>query len=157
MHLAFYFIIFKAPYICVASFKLSTRCYDEHIYWRYRKINRYLCTRFTPRVPNDGVALAIAANIVTVTFLHYATVLKKIAFTIYAKDYIFGGIAIGIAGTFGFYLHKYIVFSHSLGIQTLWEITLTTIVYIVLLFVFKLIRKEELSRLPIIRKLSFLK
>ena len=33
-------------------------------------------------------ALAIAANIVTVTFLHYATVLKKITFTIYAKDYI---------------------------------------------------------------------
>lgn len=110
-----------------------------------------------PEFQMMGVALAIAANIVTVTFLHYATVLKKIAFTIYAKDYIFGGIAIGIAGTFGFYLHKYIVFSHSLGIQTLWEITLTTIVYIVLLFVFKLIRKEELSRLPIIRKLSFLK
>lgn len=44
------------------------------------------------------------------------------------------------------------VFSHSLGIQTLWEITLTTLVYIVLLFIFKLIRKEELSRLPIIRK-----
>ncbi|MFH3575371.1 hypothetical protein WAI05_23780, partial [Acinetobacter baumannii] len=69
----------------------------------------------------------------------------------------FGGLAIGIAGAFGFYLHKYIIFSHSLGIQTLWEITLTTIVYIVLLFTFKLIRKEELSRLPIIRKLSFLK
>ncbi|AXK20089.1 stage V sporulation protein B [Bacillus toyonensis] len=110
-----------------------------------------------PEFQMMGVALAIAANIVTVTFLHYATVLKKITFTIYAKDYIFGGLAIGIAGAFGFYLHKYIIFSHSLGIQTLWEITLTTIVYVVLLFIFKLIRKEELSRLPIIRKLSFLK
>ena len=30
------------------------------------------------RVSNDGVALAIAANIVTVTFLHYATVLKRL-------------------------------------------------------------------------------
>ena len=27
---------------------------------------------------------------------------KKITFTIYAKDYIFGGLAIGIAGAFGF-------------------------------------------------------
>ena len=59
-------------------------------------------TSFKARVSNDGVALAIAANIVTVTFLHYATVLKKITFTIYAKDYIFGGLTIGIAGSFGF-------------------------------------------------------
>lgn len=55
-----------------------------------------------PEFQMMGVALAIAANIVTVTFLHYATVLKKITFTIYAKDYIFGGLAIGIAGSFGF-------------------------------------------------------
>ena len=41
-----------------------------------------------PEFQMMGVALAIAANIVTVTFLHYATVLKKITFTIYAKDYI---------------------------------------------------------------------
>lgn len=137
----------KSTYLCFASFKLSKSCNDEYIYWCHREINRYFCTSIKARISNDGVALAIAANIVTVTFLHYATVLKKITFTIYAKDYIFGGLAIGIAGAFGFYLHKYIIFSHALGIQTLWEITLTTIVYIVLLFTFKLIRKEELSRL----------
>lgn len=43
-----------------------------------------------PEFQMMGVALAIAANIVTVTFLHYATVLKKITFTIYMRDYIFG-------------------------------------------------------------------
>ena len=155
LHLAFISLFSKSTYLCFTSFKLSTCGHDEYVYWCNREINRYFRTSLKARVSNDGVALAIAANIVTVTFLHYATVLKKITFTIYAKDYIFGGLAIGIAGSFWFYLHKYIVFSHSLGIQTLWEITLTTLVYIVLLFIFKLIRKEELSRLPIIRKLSF--
>ncbi|ABS23353.1 stage V sporulation protein B [Bacillus cytotoxicus] len=106
-----------------------------------------------PEFQMMGVALAIAANIITVTFLHYATVLKKITFTIYLKDYLYGGIAILAAGTFGFYLHNHVVFSQSLGIQTLWEITLTTLIYIVLLLIFKLIRKEELRRIPFLRKL----
>lgn len=106
-----------------------------------------------PEFQMMGVALAIAANIITVTFLHYATVLKKITFTIYLKDYLYGGIAILAAGTFGFYLHHHVVFSQSLGIQTLWEITLTTLIYIVLLLIFKLIRKEELRRIPFLRKL----
>lgn len=110
-----------------------------------------------PEFQMMGVALAIAANIVTVTFLHYATVLKKITFTIYIKDYMYGLISIILAGTFGFYLHKHIVFSSSLGIQTLWEITLTTMLYTILLLMFGLIRKAELQRIPLIRKLSFFK
>lgn len=109
-----------------------------------------------PEFQMMGVALAIAANIVTVTFLHYATVLKDYIYHLRKRLY-FRRTCHRYRRRLRFYLHKYIIFSHSLGIQTLWEITLTTIVYIVLLFTFKLIRKEELSRLPIIRKLSFLK
>lgn len=110
-----------------------------------------------PEFQMIGVALAIAANIVTVTLLHYATVLKKITFTIYIKDYIYGLLAIIIAGTFGFVIHEHIIFSTSLLIQTLLEITTTTVIYIILLILFRLIRKDEIGRLPIIRKLSFFK
>ena len=83
--LLFISLFSKSTYLCFTSFKLSTCGHDEYIYWCNREINRYFCTSFKARVSNDGVALAIAANIVTVTFLHYATVLKKITFTIYAK------------------------------------------------------------------------
>ena len=146
----------KSTYLCFASFKLSKSRNDEYIYWCHREINRYFCTSIKARISNDGVALAIAANIVTVTFLHYATVLKRLHLPFTQRLY-FRRTRHRYRRRLRFYLHKYIIFSHALGIQTLWEITLTTIVYIVLLFTFKLIRKEELSRLPIIRKLSFLK
>ncbi|MEI4829422.1 stage V sporulation protein B [Bacillus sp. FJAT-53711] len=110
-----------------------------------------------PQFQMMGVALAIAANIVTVTLLHYATVLKKITFTIYIKDYVYGLFAMIIAGGTGYYIHKHIIFSPSLGKQTLWEVLSTTTLYIFLLILFRLIRKEELLRLPIIRKFSFFK
>ncbi|CAM4142493.1 stage V sporulation protein B [Bacillus manliponensis] len=110
-----------------------------------------------PEFQMMGVALAIATNIVTVTILHYATVLKKITFTIYAKDYIYGFLAIITAGTFGFYIHEHILFSTSLLVETLLEIVATTTVYITLLILFRLIRKDEIGRFPIIRKLSFFK
>ena len=147
----------KSTDLCFASFKLSKSCNDEYIYWRHREINCYFCTSLKARISNDGSCSRYRCKYCNSNISSLRYCFKKITFTIYAKDYIFGGLAIGIAGAFGFYIHKYIIFSHSLGIQTLWEITLTTIVYIVLLFTFKLIRKEELSRLPIIRKLSFLK
>ncbi|MFX3624532.1 MAG: stage V sporulation protein B [Ectobacillus sp.] len=103
-----------------------------------------------------GVALAIAAGLITVTLLHYATVLKRIAFTIYAKDYIYGMLAIFLAGVVGFMCSSY-PFSSSLGVQTLSSIVVTTFIYILLLIAFRLVRKEELKRLPLLRKLSFLK
>ena len=68
----------KSTYLCFASFKLSKSRNDEYIYWCHREINRYFCTSIKARISNDGVALAIAANIVTVTFLHYATVFKRL-------------------------------------------------------------------------------
>ncbi|MDG4655399.1 stage V sporulation protein B [Ectobacillus antri] len=99
-----------------------------------------------------GVALAIAAGLVTVTLLHYATVLKKITFTIYARDYLLGVAAIFIAGMAGRLSETHPIFS-SLGVQTLFSITSITLLYIVLLLVLGLIRKEELARIPFLHKL----
>ena len=121
----------KSTYLCFASFKLSKSRNDEYIYWCHREINRYFCTSIKARISNDGVALAIAANIVTVTFLHYATVLKDYIYHLRKRLY-FRRTRHRYRRRLRFYLHKYIIFSHALGIQTLWEITLTTIVYIVL-------------------------
>ncbi len=104
-----------------------------------------------------GFALAIVAGLTTVTILHYATVLKRITFTIYARDYIYGMFAIFLAGFAGFYCNEHLNFSDSLGMQTLGSIVVTTAVYIVLLMLFRLIRKDELRRIPVFRNMSFLK
>lgn len=104
-----------------------------------------------------GFALGIVAGLTTVTVLHYATVLKRIAFTIYARDYIYGMLAISLAGFAGFYCNDQLIFSKSLSMQTLCSIVITTAVYIALLIIFRLIRKDELRRIPVLRSLSFLK
>lgn len=103
-----------------------------------------------------GVAIAIAVGFITVTLLHFATVLKRVQFTVYVREYIYGLICIFISGYIGWYLHTKVLFSSSLGVQTLYSILITTLVYFLLLIVFRLIRKEELQRFPVIRKLSFL-
>ena len=99
----------KSTYLCFASFKPSTSRNDEYIYWCHREINRYFCTSFKARFSNDGVALAIAANIVTVTFLHYATVLKRLHLPFTQRLY-FWRACHRYCRRLRFYLHKYIVF-----------------------------------------------
>ncbi|MFD3449379.1 stage V sporulation protein B [Microbacteriaceae bacterium 4G12] len=104
-----------------------------------------------------GVALGIAVGMIAVTFLHFATVLKRIHFTIYIRQYAYAFLAILISGGVGTYCYRAITFSPSLALQTLCSIAVTTVIYVFLLIVCGLIRKDELLRLPILRKLSFLK
>ncbi|MGM9986794.1 MAG: stage V sporulation protein B [Bacillaceae bacterium] len=99
----------------------------------------------------DGVALGIAASVISITILHYFTVLKKITFTIYIREYLLAIIAIALSGGIGYYLFTRILFSDVLAIQTIITIFVTTFVYIGFLIAFRLIKREDLSRLPIIR------
>ncbi|MBO9130475.1 stage V sporulation protein B [Bacillus sp. 165] len=103
-----------------------------------------------------GVAIAIAVGFITVTLLHFATVLKRVQFTIYLREYLYELICIALSGYTGWYLYNEVVFSASLSIQTLCSILITSLVYFLLLITFSLIKKEELQRLPLIRKLSSL-
>ena len=107
LRLAFISLFPKSTYLCFASFKLSKSRNDEYIYWCHREINRYFCTSIKARVSNDGVALAIA-NIVTVTFLHYATVLKDYIYHLRKRLY-FRRTCHRYRRRLRFYLHKYII------------------------------------------------
>ncbi|WP_456278150.1 stage V sporulation protein B [Bacillus sp. AK128] len=109
-----------------------------------------LATR--PELGIMGAALAIVISTVLVTLLHFSTVIKVISYTIYAREYIKSFFTMIAAGLAGHYFFIYAIDSASLILRTLLAVGVTTIVYLILLLVLKLVHKEELRKIPYIGK-----
>ncbi|WP_404322426.1 stage V sporulation protein B [Cytobacillus firmus] len=102
----------------------------------------------------NGVAMGILTGTVLVTMLHFATVLKAISFTFFVRDYIKTFIAMIVSGGLGFWMLKDILASDmntALGVILISAVI--TIVYIILLLILKLIKKNDLVRIPGIGKM----
>ena len=95
-----------------------------------------------------GAALGIVVGFVLVTGLHFATVLKKVAFSFYIRDYLKGFLAMGVSGWLGYWIFENIYINGHLVIRTLTAILVMAISYFLLLVVFRLIKKDELKRIP---------
>ncbi|WP_044894674.1 stage V sporulation protein B [Bacillus alveayuensis] len=107
-----------------------------------------LATR--PSLGIMGAALAIMIGIVLVTMLHFATIVKVISFSLYVKEYVNALISMAICGMAGDFMFKHVLASAPLNVRTLFSIIVVTIVYLFFLFVLKLIKKEEATRIPIV-------
>ncbi|MFT8319921.1 MAG: stage V sporulation protein B [Bacillus sp. (in: firmicutes)] len=94
-----------------------------------------------------GVAIALIVGFVLVTMLHFVTVIKTISFSIYVRDYIKMIVVIFITGYIGTKLTKLISF-WSLPIKVMMLACFISIIYLLLLFVLKLIKKEDLQKIP---------
>ncbi|MBM7701398.1 stage V sporulation protein B [Metabacillus iocasae] len=101
-----------------------------------------------------GAALAIVVGIMLVTLLHLGTVMKRISYTIYVMDYLKSFIVMILSGFAGHYAYMHLFSSVDLGWKTIFSIMTTSIMYLLLLLVFKLVTKQELQRLNIIRFLK---
>jgi stage V sporulation protein B len=95
-----------------------------------------------------GAALGIIVGFVLVTILHFATVLKKVAISLYIRDYVKGFVAMGASGWFGFWVYGNIFITEHLALRTITSLTGMGISYLVLLLIFGLIKREELQRIP---------
>jgi stage V sporulation protein B len=100
-----------------------------------------------------GAALGIIVGFVLVSILHFATVLKKVSFPFYIRDYLKGFLVMGASGWLGYWLFENILLNEHLLLRVLSSITGMGISYIVMLLLFGLIRKDELHRIPWIGKL----
>jgi stage V sporulation protein B len=105
-----------------------------------------------PSLQINGVALAISVGVVLTTLLHFTTILKLIPFTINATEYIKMFIAMLIGGYGGQYFFEHINFGNS-HFNLVIAILFTTLLYSVILILFKLIKKNELKRLPVFKLL----
>ncbi|MGN7177303.1 stage V sporulation protein B [Cytobacillus sp. SAFR-174] len=108
----------------------------------------------------NGVAMGILTGTVLVTMLHFATVLKAISFTFFVRDYLKTFIAMIVSGGLGFWMLRDILASDmNTALRVILISAVITIVYIILLLILKLIRKNDLIRIPgigkIISRLAF--
>jgi len=107
-----------------------------------------LATR--PSLGIIGAGLAIAIGIILTTLLHFATVMKVVPFTIHVRAYIKSGITIVLSGITGYYFYHFLIDSLNDSIRLIIAICITSLVYCLLLLLFKLIDREEMNRIPFI-------
>ncbi|PLS01272.1 stage V sporulation protein B [Neobacillus cucumis] len=95
-----------------------------------------------------GAALGIVVGFVLVTGLHFATVLKKVPFSFYIRDYLKGFLVMGLSGWLGYWLFEHFLLQGNLIIRVTTSALAMMLSYIVMLVVFGLIKKEEMKRIP---------
>jgi stage V sporulation protein B len=101
----------------------------------------------------NGAALGIVTGMMLVTLLHFATILKTIPMTIYVRDYAKFVVVMAFTGLGGHYLNTSILQGMPLGLRLLTGVILTTIFYVFLSIILKLIRRDDIKRIPFIGKL----
>ncbi|MDL5041154.1 stage V sporulation protein B [Heyndrickxia coagulans] len=105
-----------------------------------------------PEFGINGAAIGIMAGMVLVTFLHFATVLKKIQFTLYVHDWAKLLAVSVVSGAFGHWWFTGIMAQDASFLRLLAGICLTVAVYALLLVMTKLIRRSDLMYVPILNK-----
>lgn len=99
-----------------------------------------------------GVAIAMSAGIVLVTFLHLASLKKAIKFHIPFIDISKMATLIMLTWITGIILRKILLSSSYTLITFLFLLILLTSIYIGLLFLLKFITREELKQIPFFQK-----
>ncbi|MEC2051183.1 stage V sporulation protein B, partial [Bacillus amyloliquefaciens] len=89
-------------------------------------------------------------GMVLVTLLHAATVSKVLPISIKIKEYALCFAVIFICGYVSRIIKHAVHFSGSEAVNLTGWIAMTVILYIVLLLIFRLIKREELIRIPVI-------
>lgn len=97
-----------------------------------------------------GVAIAVVVNFILVTMLHFSTVVKKISFTIELRLVMKIVLLISLTIAFGSYVSTLSFGTDSLFWNTAYRISLTSLLYVILMLVFDLIKREELARVPVV-------
>ncbi|OIJ16588.1 stage V sporulation protein B [Anaerobacillus alkalilacustris] len=103
-----------------------------------------------PELGIMGAALAIVAGFMLVTLLHFATLVKTISYTLHVREFLKAITCITISGLLAITLYKHSFLEVDLLWKTLLSIGIVSIIYILLLMLFGLIKKEEMRRVPFI-------
>ncbi|WP_338451502.1 stage V sporulation protein B [Niallia oryzisoli] len=99
-----------------------------------------------------GVAIGLLVGFVLVTMLHFATVLKKVSFTFYVRDYLKTFFVMGISGAAGYWMIQHLPAGQPLAIKVLLTAIEITLIYTLFTLLLGLLQKDELNRIPWIGK-----
>ncbi|MFI8685546.1 stage V sporulation protein B [Rossellomorea sp. NPDC077527] len=100
----------------------------------------------------NGAALGIVTGFMLVTLLHFMTILKYIPMTIYARDYLKTIIVLLATGVWGHYSYLYLFDDESAIFRLLFGVLTSSILYTMLSIGMKLIVKNDLARIPFIKR-----
>jgi len=100
----------------------------------------------------NGVAIGLLVGFVLVTLLHFATVLKKVSFTFYIRDYLKTFFVMGVAGFAGAWILNHLPAGQPLSLKVLLTAIAISIIYSLLALLLGLMQKDELNRIPWIGK-----
>ena len=115
------------------------------------KIGLIIILGSNPQLGIKGVLIAIAINTVLVTLLHGYSVKRYVGFKMHTMDFIKVGASIIITGAFAQYVMSLLA-KQPLGISLPTACLAAMIVYIFLMFLTKIIDKNDLVRIPYIGK-----
>lgn len=100
----------------------------------------------------NGVAMGLLVGFILVTLLHFATILKKISFTFYIRDYVKTFLIMSLSGWTGSWLFLHLPLQTGLVLKVMLVAIYISILYLFLLLLFGLLHKEELNRIPWVGK-----
>lgn len=115
------------------------------------KIGLIIWLASNPALGIKGALIAIAVNTVLVTLLHAFSVKRFIGFQMKLFDFVKVGAAIIIAGAFSHYV-KSLLHSQPEWLSLLAACATTLILYLYLMFIMKIVDRNDLVRIPYIGK-----
>jgi len=99
----------------------------------------------------NGVAIGLITSTVLVTFLHYFSIQKVIDFKLEIVSYIKNILLIGLVSFIGFEVLSLLT-HFSYFVQILIVSAIMSMVYMIGIFLLKLMKKEEIQKIPFINK-----
>lgn len=116
------------------------------------KITAIFALASQPELGIIGAALGYVINVVLVTMLHFATVVKSVGFTLIARDYAKGLACIGLTAWLASFMQKTMFLHTALLPRMLILISAVIGIYIVFITFSGLIKREEIAQFPLIGK-----
>jgi stage V sporulation protein B len=149
----FFFLYFQGPLQAVLqALDLARAAMINSLIGALVKLAAIFALATRPEFGIMGAALAIVFSIVVVTMLHFATVIKAISYTIVVKDFVRCLLSILITGAGAMYLYRYMMPQFNAIEGLIFCITATCSLYLFTLIFFKLLGKDDLKHLPLIKK-----
>ncbi|MBU9720692.1 MULTISPECIES: stage V sporulation protein B [Bacillaceae] len=147
------FLFFQSPLqASLQALGLAKAAMINSFIGAFVKIAAIFALASRPELGIMGAALAIVIGFLLVTFLHFATVVKAISFTLNIREILKVVGAIVVTGTVSFWIWEKQLFATSLLMNTISSLLVAGIIYFTLIIILGLIKKEELSRIPLINR-----
>lgn len=106
-----------------------------------------------PRIGIMGVTLSLGIGIILITIMHFYSISRKIHLPIYLREYVVTGIMMMATGYTGKLVYERIFATFPIVQKVLLSTLVMTVVFLILLLISGIYKKEEIERIPFVGKI----